>query len=308
MIICPSCGSNFEGDLCLGCPSCGARAVGPPLARAEHELRSYGRALGAAASGAVMFAGFVGSVIVTLVQYKPSSLRFWAVLFRSWTIISASEVAAWRLKWLVVPAAIVALWSGRLSIRSIKNSSSRFGGLRLARAGFVVSAAVTVLIATLIGITIPERLRQRQDAIYAAIHARGYALHRALLEYRELHGTLPTPDDFSRELRTLPDPDGSIADALRYVDASGYQATSVLASASTKGKPLALRGGALRNAPAASTNADPPGVSFTIYELRLPSEHKLLSTDDDFIMRDGLITKASDPPPPSSAPTHSTRP
>ena len=44
MIICPSCGSGVRADLCLGCPSCGARAVGPPLARAEHELPSFGRA------------------------------------------------------------------------------------------------------------------------------------------------------------------------------------------------------------------------------------------------------------------------
>jgi len=190
-----------------------------------------------------MFAAFVGSVIVALVQYRPSSLSYWTTVQKVPTIVSAAEVAAWRLKWLVVPAAIVALWSGRLLIRSIKNSSTRFGGLRLARAGFVVSAAVTLLIATLIGITIPERLRQRQDSIEAGMRARGYALHLALLEYRELHGTLPTPDDFSRELRTLPDPDGSIADALRYVDASGYQATSVLASAG-KRKPLSLRGGA----------------------------------------------------------------
>ena len=274
------------------------------MAKAEHELRSYGRALGAAASGALMFAAFVGSVVVALVQYK---LRFWTIFFRLPTIVSAGEVAAWRLKWLVVPAAIVALWSGRLLIRSIKNSSTRFGGLRLARAGFVVSAAVTLLIATLIGITIPERLRQRQDAIEAGIHARGYALHLALLEYRELHGTLPTPDDFSRELRTLPDPDGSIADALRYVDASGYQSTSVLASAG-KRKPLSLRGGALRNAPADSANPEATGVSFTIYVLRLPSEHKLLGTDDDFIMRDGLITRASDPPPASSPSSRPARP
>jgi hypothetical protein len=304
LIICPSCGSNFVGDLCVGCPSCGARAVGPPLAKAEHELRSYGRALGAAASGALMFGAFVGSVVVALIQYK---LHFWTIFLRSGTIVSAAEVAAWRLKWLVIPAAIVALWSGRLLIRSIKNSSTRFGGLRLARAGFVVSVAMTLVIATMIGITIPERLRQRQDAIEAAIRARGYALHLALLDYRELHGTLPTPDDFSRELRTLPDPDGSIADALRYVDASGYQATSVLASAG-KRKPLALRGGALRNAPPASANADAPGVSFTIYELRLPGEHKLLGTDDDFIMRDGLIMKASDPPPSSSGATRPRRP
>ncbi len=301
MIICPSCGSNFEGDLCVGCPSCGARAVGPPLAKAEHELRSYGRALGAAASGALMFAAFVGSVIVALVQYK---LRFWTILLRSGTIVSAGEVAAWRLKWLVVPAAIVALWSGRLLIRSIKNSSSRFGGLRLARAGFVVSATVTVLIVTLIGITVPVRLERRQWANEAAINARGYTLARALLEYRDLRGTVPTQEDLVKELGTLPDPDGSIAEALYNLDSTGYQASTLLAAASTKSKSLVPRGGAIRNA---ATGADPVtdrGVSFTSYKLRLPGEDKILNTDDDVIIQDGLIRPVSELSSSSSARTH----
>jgi hypothetical protein len=303
LIICPSCGSNFVGDLCVGCPSCGARAVGPPLAKAEHELRSYGRALGAVASGALMFAAFVGSVIVALVQYK---LRFWTILIRSGTIVSAAEVAAWRLKWLVVPAAIVALWSGRLLIRSIKNSSARFGGLRLARAGFLVSATVTVLIATLIGITIPRRLERRQWGIDAGYYAQAYTIQRALLEYRDLHGTLPSA---LVDLKELPDPDGAIAAALSHLDPNAYKPTALLASA-TKGKPRSIRVGAFRNSPA-SPGADAllgNGLSFTNYELRLPSEHKLFSTDDDFIMRDGLITKTSDPQPASSASARPARP
>jgi hypothetical protein len=302
LIICPSCGSNFEGDLCVGCPSCGARAVGPPLAKAEHELRSYGRALGVAASGALMFAAFVGSVIVALVQYK---LRFWTILFRLPTIVSAGEVASWRLKWLVVPAAIVALWSGRLLIRSIKNSSTRFGGLRLARAGFVVSVAVTVLIATLIGITIPQRLRQRQMAIDAEFYAQGYTIERALLDYRDLHGTLPSA---LADLKELPDPDGAIAAALSRLDPDGYKPGAVLAAASTKIKSQALRRSALRSA---STNGDQalvPVASFNTYDLRLPGPDKILGNDDDFMIRDGLITRASDPPPASSASTRLPRP
>lgn len=300
MIICPSCGSNFEGDLCVGCPSCGARAVGPPLAKAEHELRSYGRALGAAASGALMFAAFVGSVVVALVQYK---LSFWTILSRSGTILSAGEVAAWRLKWLVVPAAIVALWSGRILIRSIKNSSTRFGGLRLARAGFVVSVAVTVLIATLIGITLPVRLERRQWANEAAINARGYALARALLEYRDLKGTVPTQEDLVKELSTLPDPDGSIAEALSNLDSTGYQASTLLAAASTKSKSLVPRGGAIRNAATSADSVTDRGVSFTSYKLRLPGADKILNTDDDVIVEDGLIRPASELSSPSSAKT-----
>jgi hypothetical protein len=298
LIICPSCGSNFEGDLCVGCPSCGARAVGPPLAKAEHELRSYGRALGAAASGAVMFSAFLLTTVFALAQSGRISLRF-----RS--IVSAGEVAAWRLKWLAVPAAIVALWSGRRLIRSIKNSSTRFGGLRLARAGFVVSVAVTVLIGTLIGITIPERLRQHQMAIDAEFYAQGYTIQRALLEYRDLHGTLPSA---LVDLKELPDPDGAIAAALNHLDPNAYKATAVLASA-TKPRARSMRVGAFRNS--ASPGADVllgNGLSFTNYDLRLPGEDKILGTDDDLIMRDGLISKVSDLPPPSSAPTHPTRP
>jgi hypothetical protein len=269
------------------------------LAKAEHELRSYGRALGAAASGALMFAAFVGSVIVALVQYKMS---FWTILLRSGTIVSAGEVAAWRLKWLVVPAAIVALWSGRLLIRSIKNSSTRFGGLRLARAGFVVSVTVTVLIVTLIGITLPVRLERRRWANEAAINARGYALARALLEYRNLKGTVPAQEDLVKELSTLPDPDGSIAEALYNLDSTGYQASTLLA-ASTKSKSLVPRGGAIRNAATGADTVTDRGVSFTSYKLRLPGEDKILNTDDDVIIQDGLITPVSELSSSSSAKT-----
>src|SRR5260370_41470737 len=105
-----------------------------------------------------------------------------------------------------VPAGIVAVWSGRLLIRSIENSSTKFGGLRLARAGFVVSSVVTVLIATLIGITIPVRLERRQWGIEAGYYAQAYTIQRALLEYRDLHGYLPAREDLIKELSTLPDP------------------------------------------------------------------------------------------------------
>ena len=306
MIICPSCGANFEGDLCLGCPLCGARAVGPPLAKAEHELRSYGRALGVAASGLLMSAGFLGSVIVTLFQYKPSSLRAGTILLRLPTLVSAGEVAAWRWKWLVIPAATVALWSGRRLIRSIKNSSNRFGGLRLARAGFVVSALVTLLIATLIGITVPTRLERRQWGIEAGYYAQAYTIQLALLKYRDLHGTLPSA---VMDLKELPDPDGAIAAALSGLDPAGYKATALLASA-TKVKSRSIRVDAIRNS-TASPGGDAllgNGLSFTNYELRLPGEDKILGTDDDLIVRDGVITPVSDPSGSSAAATHPTRP
>jgi hypothetical protein len=238
-----------------------------------------------------MFAAFALTTVFALAQGSGRiSLRFWS-------IVSAGEVAAWRLKWLALPVAIFALWGGSRLVRSIKNSSSRFGGLRLARAGFVVSAAVTVLIATLIGITIPERLRQRQLSIDAEFYAQGYTIQRALLEYRDVHGTLPSA---LTDLRELPDPDGAIAAALNHADPTGYKATALLASA-TKTKPRSIR--VDRNSP---TTPSPDallgnGLSFTNYDLRLPGQDKILGTDDDLIMRDGIIMKVSELPPSASS-------
>lgn len=287
MINCPSCGSKVDSDLCLGCPSCGARAVGPPLAKAEHELASYGRAVIAFASGAVMAVGVLIAIVAALVENKGAWLRFS-------NILTAGEVAAWRLKWMAFPIAIAVLWGVARLIRSIRNDQARFTGLRMARAGFVAAIVATAMITCLIGITVPERLRRREWANEAGINARAYTLARAQLEYRDLKGTLPSQDELVKELGTLPDPDGSIAEALRNLDVSGYEAGTVLAAASTKRKSLVPRGSALRKAATAADPATDRGLSFTSYKWRLPGEDKILNTDDDVILQDGLIIKASE--------------
>jgi hypothetical protein len=232
-----------------------------------------------AASGMVMLAAFLGTVIVGWIV-RGGLLQFGS-------IVNAGEVAAWQAKWIALPVAIAALWVGGGLTRNIRRTPERFAGLRLARMGFSAAIVTTLLVGTLIGITVPERLRRRQWKFEAAEHARGYTLHRALQEYRALHGTLPPQEDLVRELKTLPDPNGAIAEALNFVDSSGYQPGAVLAAAAPKNKTL-LRGGAIRNA-SLTTSVDPAPVSFTNYELRLPGEDKKLNTDDDLIVRDGLV-------------------
>jgi hypothetical protein len=280
LIICPACGSSVEGQLCLGCPACGARAVGPPLAKPEHQLVSFGPAALTALGGGLMLIGFLASTTVVWVVSKGAALNLG-------TIIAAGQTAAWQLKWISVPVVIAVIFSGSRSLRTIRESPADFGGLRIARGGFSAAILATVLVATLIGVTVPERLRRRQWGIEAGELARGYTLHRALLQYREQHGTLPPRDELDRELRTLPDPDGSIAEALRNFDASGYEARSVTAAAAPTTKPLP-RGGALRTV-SLNTTADAPPVSFTNYELRLPGKDKKRNTEDDLVVRDGLI-------------------
>ena len=292
MIVCPSCGSCVQGDLCLGCPSCGARAVGPPLAKAEHQLPSFGRATIAFTSGLAMFATFLGLLIATFIEKRPGSFGFW-------TMATIGETVAWRIKWVAIPVSILVLWSSARIVHSIKRDPNRFIGLRAARMGLLGASVVTVLVAALIGVTVPDRLRQRRDALDAAQNARLYTLHLAFIEYRELHGTYPTDrDKWMEALRTLPDPNGTISDALRYVDPNGYEASAKLA-ATTKVKPLVARGVALRTV-STNANPEPASVSFTSYELRMPSERRFLGTDYDFILSDGVIKKASEISSPSS--------
>ena len=285
MIICPACGSSVEGQLCLGCPACGARAVGPPLAKPEHQLVSFGPAVLAALGGGLMLTGILASTSVVWIVSKGAALSVG-------TIIAAGQTAAWQLKWISVPVAIAAIWGGSRSLRTIRKSPVAFGGLRLARGGLSAAILATLLVGTLIGVTVPERLRRREWAKQAAVNAHGYTMHRALLQYRERHGTLPPRDELVQRLRTLPDPDGSIAEALNYVDVSGYEATSVMAAAAPTTKPLP-RGGALRTV-SLNTTADSPTVSFTNYELRLPGQDKKLNTEDDLMVRDGLILTLSE--------------
>lgn len=227
-----------------------------------------------------MLAAFLTSVVISWIVSKGASVRFGAV-------ISAGQVAAWQSKWVALPVAIAALWCSSRLTRNIKKTPERFAGLPAARAGFSAAIVTTLMVGTLIGITVPERLRRRQWSIEAANKARGYTLHRALQEYRDLHGTLPPEEELVKQLGTLADPDGSIAEALRFGDANGYQVRpGLLAAAAPKNKTLP-RGAALRNA--SLNTADPPAVSFINYDWRLPGEDKLLNTDDDFIIHDGLV-------------------
>jgi hypothetical protein len=294
--ICPCCGFKFEGTLSQGCASCGACCVGEALPKPEHELPSYGRSLLVAASGSLMVLVFLTQTIFALVQRAPRitpNLALSSVIpLDFWSWVAAGETAAWRLKWITIPATIIVLWASLKIYRSMLKSPARFCGLGFAKTGLLASALVPVLIAVLIGVTVPERLRQRQDGLQAAANALGYRVDRALVEYSALYGTLPAD---LKDLRRLPDPDGSIAAALSILDGSGYKPSADLA-ALPKQKSRTLRGAVIRNASMDTTTDDTPGegISFTNYDLPLPGADKVMGTEDDLIVRDGLIIKASE--------------
>ena len=283
--ICPCCGFKFARSLADGCESCGAQSIGEALPRPENELPSFGRSLLLAVVGSAMVIAFLTQTIIALVQKASGSVSFW-------TVVAAAETAAWRLKWVAIPVTILVLWANRKLYRSIADAPLRFCGRRYARVGFLASATIPVLIAVLIGVTVPERLRQRQGRIQAEVQARGLTIARALNEYQLKFETLPTD---LKDLYRLPDEDGSIAAALANLDVRGYKATSEMAALPSK-EPRPLRGGVIMNASINSTSDDAPseGLTFTTYELPLAGEDKLFNTEDDLIVRDGVIWKASE--------------
>ena len=299
MTICPCCGFKSNGDWNDACASCGSRPVGEPLPRPQHELPSYGRSLVLALTGTLM-------VLVLLVQtfssfaqrlptYQTSRQTFYAAGVAALDLgawLTAAQMAAWRLKWVTIPMIVVVLWFCRKLFKSIKTSPSQFCGLRAARRGYLAAGAVPLVILVLIGVTVPERLRRHQWSVEAETLANGYRIDRALNEYVKEFETLPS---HVNDLKRLPDADGSLAAALGTVDESGYKPSADLAAAPSK-KPRPLRGAMILNASTDADDVPTEHISFTNYELLMPGADKVLGTEDDLIVRDGLIQKASEAP------------
>lgn len=285
MTTCPCCGFKFHGALSSGCKQCGARAVGEPLPKPAQELPSYGRALVLAVSGSLVILVFVAQTLIAFFQ-RSTGWGFW-----NW--VAAGETAAWRLKWVSIPVLFTILWIGRKLYRSILNQPERFCGLKYARRGLLASSVVTLLIALLIGITVPARMQQRRLSKEAAVRAGAYAIELALTQYKIKYKSYPA--DLRSLLDRTPDPDGTLAAALLNIDPTTYRPSVDVAANSTE-KTRMRRGTVIRKASFSPDVDDTPsgGLAFTNYALVLPGEDKLYGTEDDWVIQDGMIMKQSE--------------
>ena len=258
--------------------------MGDPLPRPEYQLPSYGRALVLALGGSLVVVVFVIQTLIAFFQGTPDSYGFW-----NW--VAAGETAAWRLKWISIPVLIGTFWLGRKLYRSILLQPERFCGVKHARNGLVASATVVMLIALLIGVTVPARLEHRELANDAIYRNHGYVVDRAFTEYRIKYKTYPADLNDLRE--RIPDPDGSLAAALEYIDPGAYRPSADVAAVTTEKSPR-LRGAAIRNASLATDDTPAGGLTFTNYVLRLPGEDKVTGTEDDWVVRDGMVMRLAD--------------
>ena len=281
MTTCPCCGEKFEGELSEGCSACGARAVGPPLARPERELPSYGHALAVSAAGVLLLAVSFVALVAALLQRETLSLG-------AGDLLRAAETAAWRLKWTALPAALLLSFACAKLYARMRREPARFVGHAHARRGLALILFVAVALTTLIGVTVPERLRVRELARRAAENALLYETDIALTRYRKRFGTYPATIS---DLRRLDDPDGSVARLLKTLDAGEYKPETDIASLTT-GRARARskrRGTVIR---AGASNADDflgDGIVLTNYEVTLPGRDRVFGTEDDLYIRDGLI-------------------
>jgi hypothetical protein len=290
LTICPCCGASCEGGFGEGCGACGARAVGPPLARPERVLPGYGHALAISAAGLLLTCAFAGSAADSLLRFDEFSLD-------AKTLLRAAETAAWRLKWTALPGGLalsaLCLW---LHAR-MRREPARFVGHAHARAGLALTFAVSLLLPALVGVTVPERLHMRELARRSAENALLYETDLALTRYRKRFGSYPAA---LTDLRRLEDPDGSIARLLAVVAPGEYKPETDVASLTTaRGK---SRGRRRVSAVRASSAVDSPdaGLVLTNYALALPGRDLVLGTADDLYIRDGRILDAA-PTPAASA-------
>lgn len=289
-MICPCCGVKFEGEMSDGCDACGARSVGPPLARPRRELPSYAYAIAAIAAGLVLVSAFAAAFVSTLLQFEIESLAS----FDAQLLLRVAEKTAWRLKWTALPLSLAAVWACARFSRAVGREPSRFAGLRLVRAGLASSALVAAALVTLIGVTVPERLERRRLALRAADNALLYASDQLFSEYRKRYDTLPAS---VADLRKLDDPECTFARVIAELELGDYKPETDLASLSPqieRSRKTRRSPARVRNIAARSTDDLPDAnLSLTNYELVLPGRDKILGTEDDLRIRDGLILEAS---------------
>lgn len=286
-MICPCCGVKFEGEMRDGCAACGAREVGPPLARPRQELPSYAYAIAAVAAGIVLVSAFAVAFVSTLLQFELETLA----AFDAQMLWRVAEKTAWRLKWTALPLSLVAVWLCARFAGAVRREPARFAGLRYVRVGLAASAVVFASLVTLIGVTVPERLERRRLALRAADNALLYASDQLFSEYRKRFDTLPAS---VADLRKIDDPDCTYARIIAEIELGDYKPETDLASLSPQiERSRKTRRARVRTAAARSTDDLPDAnLSLTNYELVLPGRDKILGTEDDLRIRDGLILDA----------------
>lgn len=216
-IICPCCGGNRE----IGsseCVSCGAKQVGPPLARPDVLLPKLGPPFAALACGVLVIIGFLLAWVFRDDAKVGRVLLVWALgdgyeLTKSLIEADAKlpyyrifAFDAYRLAFnfsiVAIPLSLAGIWLARRALRLIKSDSASFGGIRIARASYGLSIGLLIVFSVVSLSSIPRAIATGRARRIAATRALMYELHaRGLQRYHEEYGAYPRELDKDHLLR-----------------------------------------------------------------------------------------------------------
>jgi len=281
-MICPCCGESREISS-SECASCGAKQVGPPLARPDVLMPKLGQSFAALACGVMVIITFlliwalqddvrVGRVLLVWMLgdgYEltkklleaDSHLPYYRIFtYNAYILAYDFSIAA-------IPLSLAGIWLARRALRLIKSDSASFGGVRVARASYCLSIGLLVVFSAVSVSSIPREIAKRRAKRLAATRALMYELHaRGLQRYYKEYGAYP----------------GELTDLSR-VSASGSPQSDYW-ERNFEYKPvgvIASKGSA---------------ISLSDYKLVSAGPDGRFGTEDDITMIDGVIVESQDDP------------
>ena len=281
-MICPCCGESREISS-SECASCGAKQVGPHLARPDVLMPKLGQSFAALACGVMVIITFL------LIWALQDDVRVGRVLL-VWMLGDGYELTkkllegdahlpyyriftynAYRLAFdfsiAAIPLSVAGIWLARRALRLIKSDSASFGGVRVARVSYCLSIGLLVVFSAVSVSSIPREIAKRRAKRLAATRALMYELHaRGLQRYYKEYGAYP----------------GELTDLSR-VSASGSPQSDYWEQ-NFEYKPvgvIASKGSA---------------ISLSDYKLVSAGPDGRFGTEDDIIMIDGVIVESQDDP------------
>src|SRR5262245_50527852 len=159
-MICPCCGVSREISS-SECASCGAKQVGPPLARPDVLLPKLGPSFAALTCGVVVIIAFLLAWIFTDDARVGRVLLVWTLgdgyeltkellnadaklpyyrifAFNAYDLAGKFSIGA-------IPLLLAGIWLARRAVRLIKSDSASFGGMKVARASYCLSIGLLIV-------------------------------------------------------------------------------------------------------------------------------------------------------------------
>ena len=284
-MICPCCGESREISS-FECSHCGAKKVGPPLARPDVLMPKLGPSFAALACGVMVIIAFI---LAWVLEHDAKVGRVLLV----WTLGDGYELTkklleadaklpyyrifafdAYRLANIfsigAIPISLAGIWLARRALRLIRSDSALFGGIRVALASYCLSIGLLVVFSAVSVSSIPRMIATGRAKRIAATRALMYELHaRGLQRYNKEYGNYP----------------GELTDLSR-VNAGGTQQSDYW-ERNFEYKPVAV---------IASKGS---GINYSDYKLVSAGPDGKFGTKDDITMINGVIVESQDEPDPA---------